>query len=234
MSTQALAPARPVDLFKASFETLKIDPPNWLKVAAATLLLFIVVGVPGWLIGPTISPIIVPLISIPLGAGLLVLVRDALDQKAFDLPKLFSGFTNTPQLINLLILAVPSVILGVLQVVIVKVGIGILSLPLIALLIAYNAILTLALQRVLFAGRDAITALKESVPATIQNIIPLLVFFALALVAIVLGVLALVVGVLFAIPLVFGSAIRLHDEIFGRSTTFSMPPAAPPPPFVAG
>lgn len=234
MSTQALAPARPVDLFKATFETLKADFPHWLKLAGATLLLGVILGVPSRLLGPTISAIALPVLTVPLFAGLMMLVRNALKRQAFDLPKLFSAFTNTPVLINLLIIAVPSVIFGVLQVLIIKSGITILMLPLLLVLIAYAFISMMAIQRVIFAGRDGVSALKESVPAVIQNIVPFLVFIALAFVALILGTLALLIGLLFTAPLVYGVVIRMHDEIFGRSAALSMPPAAPPPPFVAG
>ena len=231
MSTNALAAGRSVDLFKSTFELLK---PDWIKLALATLVLGIIMSGGSTLLGPTIGNIVLPFITVPLFGGLMLLVRAAMERQAFDFAKLFAGFSNTPMLINLLIIAVPSAILGLLQVLIVKAGMPILMLPLLVALIAYAFITMLAVQRVIFAGRDGVTALKEALPATIQNIVPLIVYFLVAFVVLVLGVLALLVGVFFAAPLVYGVAIQMHDEIFGKSSALSMPPAAPPPPFVAG
>lgn len=232
MSTSALAAGRSVDLFKSTIDLLK---PDWFKLALATLVLGIILGGGSKLLGPTISSIFMPFVTVPLFGGLMLLVRAAMQRQSFDFSKLFSGFSDTALLVNLLIIAIPSAILGLLEVLILKLGVPILMLPLLVLMIAYALITMLAVPRVLFAGRDGVTALKESVPATIQNIVPLIVYFVITLIVLCLGILALVVGVFFAAPLVYGVVIRMHDEIFGHSASFSTPPVAPPPPpFVAG
>jgi len=227
MSTQALAAGRSVDLFKSTIDLFK---PDWIKLALATLVLSIILGGGSSLLGPTIANLVLPFISVPLFGGYMLLIRAAMERQRFDFSKLFDGFSKQNLLVNLLIIAVPSAILGLLQVLLVKVGLAILTLPLIVLMIAYALITMLAVPRVLFAGRDGVTALKEAVPATIQNIVPLIVYFLIATVVLLLGVLAFIVGVLFAAPLVYGVVIRMHDEIFGHSSALSLPPAAPPPP----
>jgi hypothetical protein len=221
MSTNALAAGRSVDLFKSTIDLIKAD---WLKLALATVVLGLVFGGAQKLLGATLGPIILPFASVPLFAGLMLLVRAAMERQSFDFAKLFSGFSNTSMLVNLLIIAVPSAILGVLQVLFVKSGMLILMLPLLLVLIAYTLIMMLAVQRVVFAGRDGVTALKEALPATVQNAIPLIVYILISFVALFLGILALIIGVFFAAPLVYGVVIRMHDEIFGNAQGLSVPP----------
>ncbi len=227
MSTHALEAGRSVDLFKSTIDLIKAD---WLKLALATVVLGLIFGGAQKLLGPTLGPVVLPFASVPLFAGLMLLVRGAMARQSFDFAKLFAGFSNTPMLVNLLIIAVPSAVLGVLQVLFVKSGMLILMLPLLLVLIAYTLVMMLAVQRVVFAGRDGVSALKEALPATIQNAIPLIVYIIISFVVLFLGVLALIIGVFFAAPLVYGVVIRMHDEIFGNAQGLSVPPPAPPPP----
>jgi len=233
MSTQALAAGRPVELFKTVFDLIK---PDWIKLALATLVLGIILVGGSGLLGQALANFVMPFVSVPLFGGYMLLIRVALQRQTFDFAKLFSGFSDTAVLVNLLIIAVPSAILGLLQVLFLKAGLSILVLPLAILMFGYTFITMLAVQRVIFARRDGITALKEAVHATIQNIVPLIVYFLIGFVALLLGTLALLVGVLFAAPLVYGVVILMHDEIFGHTAAISLPAAAPPPPppFAAG
>jgi uncharacterized membrane protein len=215
-----------INYFKESIDIVK---PNWLMLAVAVLVVAIIVGLATNILGQ-IGPIIMPLLTMPLIAGLLMLTRSNLNRETFDFQKLFGGFSNTPVLVNLLMLAAPSCALGLLQFLIIKSGMLFLSIPLLLVMVAYGIVSLFAVMRVIFAGRDAITALKESIPVVISNIVPVLVFFVLATIATLLGVLALLVGIFFVVPVVYTVLLRLHDAMFGHATAFMPPPAPPPPP----
>ena len=139
-------------------------------------------------------------------------------------------FSNSPMLINLLIIAAPQAALGLLQYLILQAGmwpaLGLLFL----VAIAYAMLATFAVQRVIFGGLDGISALKESAQGVLTNIVPCIVFMILAFVAMFIGVLALFIGIFFAVPLVLATIMRMHDDIYGYASAAQMPMAPPPPP----
>ena len=133
-------------------------------------------------------------------------------------------------LINLLIIAAPQAVLGLLQYLILRAGMW----PALGLhflvATAYAILATFAIQRVIFGGLDGVSALKESVQGVLANIVPCIVFAILAFVAMFIGVLALLIGILFVVPLIFATVMRMHDDIYGFSSAARIPMAPPPPP----
>jgi hypothetical protein len=226
MSVRAVEAGSPAEYFKQAIEIVK---PNWIMLAVATLIIFVIVGALNK-VSPLVGGLFGPLLTVPLAGGFFLLVRDSANRQAFDFAKLFSGFTHTPTLINLLIIAAPNCLIGLVQYLMMSAGMVGLSLLLILPLVIYGILATFAIQRVVYAGRDGVTALKESAQGAIANIVPLIVFGLLAMVAAFVGVLALIIGVIFVVPLIYATMMRMHDEVFGFGSPAGGQMAPPPPP----
>ena len=226
MSVRAIQAGSVVEYFKQAMEIIK---PNWLMLAVAVLVIAVISSVLTR-ISPLLGGIIAPLVNIPLSAGLYLLIRDSANRRPFDFAKLFSVFSNTPMLINLLIIAAPQAVLGLLQYLILQAGLWPALGLLFLVAIGYAILATFAVQRVIFGGLDGVSALKESAQGVLANIVPCIVFSVLALVTMFIGVLALLIGIFFAIPLIFATVMRMHDDIYGFVPAAQMPMAPPPPP----
>jgi uncharacterized membrane protein len=227
VSTTRVVPVEAVvGYFKNGFEAIK---PNLPVLAVATFVLLVINAV--LMRGvPLVGSMVAPFILLPLMAGLFIMVRHSMQGGRVEFPALFSVFSNTAQLVNVLIISAPLCVLAIAQVVLIKAA-AVSLLSLVSLIaIAYAIFTAFALQRVVFAGRDAVTAIKESVPAVAQNFVPVLVFALLAFVVVVCGVLALLVGVLVAIPVIYAAYVQLYSDIFGADTVSVLPPPPPPPP----
>lgn len=230
MSVRSVDAGKPVDYFKEGLEIVK---PNLLMLAVATLV-FGLIGVAISRILGNFGGVVTPLFAIPMVAGLFRLIRDSAHRQAFDFSKLFYAFSNTPLLINLLIIAAPAVAIGLVQAVGAQMGSFTLMLLMVPVSLAYSFFSLFAVQRVVFAGVDGITALKQSVSGVLANIVPLILFIIIAFIACVVGVLALIVGIFFVVPIVYAAMMRMHDEIYGGVEAMPGPMAPPPPPPAQG
>ena len=226
MSVRSVDAGKAVDFYKDGVEMVK---PNWLMLAVATLVFAIIAVVVTRVLG-NFGGVITPLFGVPMAAGLFRLVRDSSQRQPFDFSRLFYAFTNTPLLINLLIIAAPSVAIGLISALAAQMGSLTLIFLMLPVSLAYSFFSMFAVQRVVFAGVDGITALKQSVAGALSNIVPIILFFIITCVACLAGMLALLVGVLFVVPLVYAAMIRMHDEIFGGPEMMANPMAPPPPP----
>lgn len=230
MSVRSVEAGKAVDYYKEAIEIVK---PNWLMLAVAVLV-FGIIGVAISRILGNFGGVVTPLFAVPMAAGLFRLVRDSAQRQPFDFAKLFYAFSNTPLLINLLIIAAPSVAIGLIQALAAQMG----SLSLIFLMLpvglAYSFFSMFAVQRVVYAGVDGITALKQSVAGVLANIVPIILFFIITCIACFAGLLALIVGILFVVPVVYGAMMRMHDEIFGGPAMIPSAMAPPPPPPAQG
>ena len=230
MSVRAIEAGSVVEYFKQAMEIIK---PNWLMLAVAVLVCGAITVVLNR-ISPLIGGIVTPLVNVPLSAGLYMLIRDSANRQPFDFGKLFSAFSNTPMLINLLIIAAPQVALGLLQYFILQAGMWPALGLLFIVAVAYAILATFAVQRVIFGGLDGVSALKESAQGVLANIVPCIVFAVLAFIATCIAVLALLIGVFFVIPLILATVMRMHDDIYGFAAAAPMPMAPPPPPGAPG
>jgi uncharacterized membrane protein len=97
--------------------------------------------------------------------------------------------------------------------------------------LAYAILSTFAVPRIVFAGKDGVTALKESLAGVLGNIVGVILFFILAFIGAVVGLLALVIGVFFVVPVIAAALVRFHDEVYGYASAMPAAPSmAPPPP----
>lgn len=230
MSVRSVDAGKAVDYYK---EALEIVKPNWLMLAVAVLV-FAIIGVAISRILGNFGGIITPLFGVPMAAGIFRLVRDSAQRQPFDFSKLFYAFSNTPLLINLLIIAAPAVAIGLIQALGAQMGSFTLILLMVPVSLAYSFFSMFAVQRVVFAGVDGITALKQSVSGVLANIVPIILFFIITCIACFAGLLALIIGILFVIPVVYGAMMRMHDEIFGGPEMIPSAMAPPPPPPAQG
>jgi hypothetical protein len=226
VSVRSIEAGRVVDLFKEGIEIVK---PNWLMFAVGVLLIAVIAGAVGRI--PMLGPIISPLVSVPLSAGFMLLIRDSANRQPFDFAKFFAAFQNTPMLINLLIVAAPQCVLGIVQAIGLQMGSLTLVLLVVPVALAYAVLSLFAVPRIVFGGTDGVTALKESVAGVLGNIVGVILFVILAIVAAFVGVLALIIGLFFVAPVIAAALVRFHDEVYGYANTMpSAPPMAPPPP----
>lgn len=228
MSSRAVDAGQVVGYFQRGFEIIK---PNILMLALAVFVILVIAGVLSAI--PMLGQIAGPAVGAIFGAGILLLVRDSQAGRPFDFARLFAAFQNQEMLINLLIVAAPSMAIGLLSWLLVKMNLGLLVIPLLLVTLLYGLVTMFAVPRVVFGGVPGVQAITESLNALGKNIVPVLLFVVFVIIACLAGVLALLIGIFFVLPIIYAAQMLFTDEVFGHAsaaTPIGGPMAPPPPP----
>lgn len=230
MSSRAVDAGQVVGYFQRGFEIVK---PNILMFALAVFVILVIGGIVAYI--PVVGQIAGPALGAIFGAGILLLVRDSQAGRGFDFSRLFTAFQNQPMLINLLIVAAPSMAIALLGWLLAKIGLGLLVVPLMLVSVVYGLVTMFAVPRVVFGGVPGVQAITESLSALGQNIVPVLLFVVFVIIACFAGVLALLIGIFFVLPIIYAAQMLFTDEVFGHASATAMGgPMAPPPPPAPG
>lgn len=259
MSFQKVDAGRGVEWLKQGVNLIIQNPVAFLVMALILGIIMII---------PFLGSLALAVLGPTLMAGLAYAAREQANGRKADIAHLFRGFQEEGRIGQLLLLCLPGIAAGVLVAILAFVliggailgagaaasagsnygsagalGGGMLILGLISLVVvlaAYSLVI-FAIPRVMFDRVEAFAAMKESLAATLANIVPLLVLSVIIFVAYLVCMVLLVIPVLgwilwFVILLGFialnGTLLYLmYRDIFGDASAAPggyMPPPVPP------
>ena len=257
MSYQKVGAGQGVEWFKGAIQLVKANPVVFLVNALICLIIMMVLAFIPFLGGLAIA-LLMPVLS----AGMVWAFREQAEGRAAQIEQLFQGFKEPGRIGPLLILGLPGIVAGVIVVVLTFIilggaimgagmsgnntaaaaasmggGVGLIILISLAVYLAAAMVVVFAIPRIMFDNIEPFAALKESLGASIANILPLIVFalimFAIYLVSMILifipilGWLALFVIGLGMMALSHGALYLMYRDVFGgkrvASTEFVFP-----------
>ena len=216
MSYRVVEPIRGLEWIKTAFGLEFRNPMVFLVCGIIALLIFCVPAAlyAGGVVLGTVGQLIIAFLFPILSAGFLQMFRTTDQGGTAEIGQMFWGFQAPGMLPKLAMLGIPSAASAVLSFVLGYIlPAGMVSLLGFLIGLAVFGLVFFAVPRVTFDNIDPIEAFKESISASLANIIPLLVYFAIAIAACV--VLAIVVFVLMFIPLLGQLLIVLIGLVLG-------------------
>ncbi|MCL6621948.1 MAG: zinc ribbon domain-containing protein [Syntrophobacterales bacterium] len=192
------------EYLKTGWQLFKLYPGGFIGFTVLYFLLGVVLhGV------PVVGPIAFMLAHTPLAAGYLVVHGRLLTGQPVEFGHFFAGFQSHRLL--------PLILLGVVDQVLITLGLLLLILPGIYLAVAYMFASLILLDR----GRDFWPALEESRRAVTPRWFGFFAFFLLLLLLNLAGLLCLGVGLVITFPVTYGAVTAAYARLFGLSPTFS-------------
>ena len=258
MSYQKVGAGQGVEWFKGAIQLVKANPVVFLVNALICLIIMMVLAFIPFLGGLAIA-LLMPVLS----AGMVWAFREQAEGRAAQIEQLFQGFKEPGRIGPLLILGLPGIVAGVIVVVLTFIilggaimgagmsgnntaaaaasmggGVGLIILISLAVYLAAAMVVVFAIPRIMFDNIEPFAALKESLSASIANILPLIVFalimFAIYLVSMILifipilGWLALFVIGLGMMALSHGALYLMYRDVFGGGASAEVMPPSPP------
>lgn len=101
------------------------------------------------------------------------------------------------------------------------------ALLMLGLMVPITAMYWFALPAVVFQGTEPWTAMKQSLSACLANMIPMLVYGVIALIALAVASIPFFLGLLIVAPVLFASWLISYQDIFGTGTVAETSPITP-------
>lgn len=93
-------------------------------------------------------------------------------------------------------------------------GVALGALVMLALMVPITAMYWYAIPAVVFGGAEPWSAMKQSLAACLANMVPLLVYGVIALIALSLGAIPFFLGLLVVLPVLFASWLISYQDIY--------------------
>lgn len=224
MEFRTVGAERAIEWYKAGFGLFQRNPG--LLIAMTLVTLIVIAALEVLLAATPLGGMLAGALQVYLIAGLLYGLRELDQGRELKFEQLFVGFQG-PLLVALGHLAALMAVVALFGFFLERGGVGGWFLSML-LALAVNAAMFFALPRVLFDRIAPIAALQSGVQAVLANLVPVVVYFALALFLLLAGALLLLVGLLVAVPVIAGAQYRAYAEIWGATDATAMAPPSPP------
>lgn len=235
-AVRSVAAGRGLDWITAGWALFLRAPGPWI----ALVLLVVVISMICNLV-PLLGGLLSPFVSAVLSAGALLAARNLQTGGTLQVADLFAIFSH-PALKPVLIVA--GIYVGLIMVAALVfaaitfgaggmamlagamsgdasataggvLGIAFAGLVFLALMAPITAMYWFAIPAVMFQSAEPWSAMKQSLAACLANLMPMLVYGVIALVAFAVAMIPFMLGLLVAVPVLFASWLISYQDVFG-------------------
>ena len=242
---RSVAAGRGLDWITGGWSLFLRAPGPWI---ALTVLVFVVSMI--CTVVPVLGNLLSPFFSAVLSGGALLAARNVQSTGTLQVADLFAIFSH-PALKSVLIVAgiyVGLILVAVMVFAGITIGVGgvamlagamagdasataggllgvvFAALVFLALMAPITAMYWFAIPAVLFQGAEPWSAMKQSLSACLANLVSMLVYGVLGLIAFSVAMIPFMLGLLIVVPVLFASWLLSYQDIFGVESP--IPPTA--------
>ena len=233
---RSVAAGRGLDWITAGWALFLRAPGPWIALVLLVVVISMICNVV-----PLIGNLLSPFVSAVLSGGALLAARKLQTGATLQVADLFAIFSH-PALKSVLIVA--GIYVGLILVAVMVfagitigaggmamlagamagdasatagglLGVAFAALVFLALMAPVTAMYWFAIPAVLFQGTEPWTAMKQSLSACLANLLSLLVYGVLVLIALGIAMIPFMLGLLVVVPVLFASWLISYQDIFG-------------------
>lgn len=233
---RSVAAGRGLDWITGGWALFLRAPGPWIVL---TVLVFVISMI--CTVVPVLGNLLSPFVSAVLSGGALLAARNVQSTGTLQVADLFAIFSH-PALKSVLIVAgiyVGLILVAVMVFAGITIGVGgvamlagamagdasataggllgvaFAALVFLALMAPITAMYWFAIPAVLFQGAEPWSAMKQSLSACLANLVSMLVYGVLGLIAFSVAMIPFMLGLLIVVPVLFASWLLSYQDIFG-------------------